>query len=144
MFPFPLRKYQPRVERVGWIALRNAYGVIAAPVNNDSLHLIRTFTNHPLKPVLPCVPSQNGLLPDCPQRQRAHDLSLVGIVLPSAFLSSISPLTKYGPFFKVWITVLDITSSSYLFWLLNHFTFYLTCWFQPMRQMHVCIFRRIP
>ena len=49
------------------------------------------------KPTFECVPSQNGLFVDAPQRQSTV-LVWVGKTFPFASRNSIEPLTIYGPF----------------------------------------------
>jgi hypothetical protein len=52
------------------------------------------------KPILLCVPSQNGFVTDAPQRHSANrgPRPLVSILLPLTSISSVvSPSTRYGP-----------------------------------------------
>src|SRR5207237_4636121 len=50
----------------------------------------------PWKPIFECVPSQNGLMVEPPQRQSAF--LRTGISLPSASVRRKSPSTRSGPF----------------------------------------------
>src|SRR5258708_31962635 len=50
-------------------------------------------------PIFECVPSQNGLFVEAPQRQRAI-FSPASILLPFASRRTIFPATKYGPLGK--------------------------------------------
>src|SRR5271157_3147408 len=56
------------------------------------------------KPILECVPSQNGLFTDPPQRHSEKaTLPVKSYWLPSASTSSIAPSgasTRYGPFLR--------------------------------------------
>src|SRR5438552_1940389 len=60
------------------------------------------FSHHPLRE---CVPSQNGLRSERPQRQSANGFFGGSIVLPSASSSVTGPVTRYGPFLRTVIVV---------------------------------------
>jgi hypothetical protein len=58
----------------------------------------------PSKPIFACVPSQNGLFDELPQRHSAN-LPRAGTSSPRALRTRHGPLTRYGPFFTTSIVV---------------------------------------
>src|SRR6266542_6039529 len=61
----------------------------------DGFSVLSTAAIAPWKPILECVPSQNGFVVDPPQRQSAAFFT--GTSLPCASTSRNSPSTTYGP-----------------------------------------------
>src|SRR6266851_1672307 len=57
----------------------------------------RQLAKVPSKPMVRCVPSQKGLLAECPQRHSAN-CGGWGISRPSGAVRWIGPETRYGPF----------------------------------------------
>ena len=63
-----------------------------------------------LKPILECVPSQNGLVVDPPQRHNAIVSRSEWYSLPSTSRIDTGPRTRYGPFSRAviitWVSVM--------------------------------------
>src|SRR5579883_2369723 len=64
------------------------------------------------KPHVRCVPSQNGLVEDCPHRHRATFSPVMVYSLPSQSTIVTGPVTKYGPLSRTLIRT-SLTRGSF-------------------------------
>ena len=63
------------------------------------------------KPIFECVPSQNGLVVDAPQRQSAIRF-FAGYDFPSLSFNATSPFTISGPFLMISIVTSAISNGD--------------------------------
>jgi hypothetical protein len=65
----------------------------------------------PSKPILACVPSQNGFFDELPQRHSAN-VPRAGRSFPSGPHRRHGPRTRYGPFFATSIVVPSVAARA--------------------------------
>src|SRR4029077_6614369 len=81
----------------------------------SSVPASRTARSAAAKPILECVPSQNGLLVEPPHRHSAMVDRSTGYSDPSASMTVTWPFTRYGPFSSgVIVTAASLIATVYI------------------------------
>lgn len=88
-------------------------GALTSHTRNAPSLPLRTRSQD-LNPTSLCVPSQNGLIADAPQRQSATVERRRGMGFPSLSRSSIGPRTKSGPSLQATIWVSGVSRICWL------------------------------